>query len=153
MSMADDGVLVPAIPVARAVGYFRVSGRQQGMLRAELESQRKRLKDYGAAHGLQVIAEFVDYENGNRSAFVQLKKGLDLCKQRDAVLVLPKLGLMIRDWTFLAQLHVADVEVVALDSPALTRSTAGELALVARREDRRLLRAKPQPGGAGLRQG
>jgi hypothetical protein len=47
-------------------------------------------------------------------------------------------GLLIRDWAFLAQLHVGDVEIAALDASGLTRASAGELAVVARRSDRRL---------------
>lgn len=123
---------------ARAVGYFRVSGQRHGLLRAELESQRKRLFDHVAAHALTLLSEFVDYENGHRAAFVQLDKALALCQQRNACLVVPSVGLMIRDWKFLARLHVADVEIAALDTPALTRATAAQLAMVARRSDRRL---------------
>lgn len=133
---------------ARAVGYFRVSGQRHGLLRAELESHRKRLSDHVANNGLTLLSEFVDYENGHRAAFVQLDKALSLCRQRDACLVVPSVGLMIRDWQFLARLHVAGVEIAALDAPALTRATAAQLAMVARRSDRRLppeARAVPLP--------
>jgi hypothetical protein len=122
----------------KAVGYFRISGKQQGMLRAELESQRQRLKSHVLEHRLQLLGEFVDYENGSRAAFVQLDKAIRLCQQRGAVIILPKVGLMIRDWSFLAQLHAADIEIVALDTSGLTRMSVGELAVVARRSDRRL---------------
>lgn len=87
---------------------------------------------------MTLLGEFVDYENGQRSAFVQLDKALALCRQREAVLVVPAVGPMIRDWQFLARLHVADVEIAALDTPGLTRASAGQLAAVARRNDRRL---------------
>jgi hypothetical protein len=125
-------------PSTRAVGYFRISGQRQGMLRAELESQRQSLKGHVMQHGLQLLGEFVDYENGNRAAFVQLDKAINLCRQRGAILILPKVGLLIRDWAFLAQLHAGDIEIVALDASGLTRASAGELAVVARRSDRRL---------------
>jgi hypothetical protein len=108
------------------------------MLRAELENQRQSLKGHVTQHGLQLLGEFVDYENGNRAAFVQLEKAINLCRQRGAILVLPKVGLLIRDWAFLAQLHAGDVEIVALDASGLNRASAGELAVVARRSDRRL---------------
>lgn len=108
------------------------------MLRADLESQRQSLKSHVIQHGLQLLGEFVDYENGNRAAFVQLDKAIDVCRLRGAVLILPKVGLMIRDWTFLEQLDAGDVEILALDASGLTRASVGELAIVARRSDRRL---------------
>ncbi len=125
-------------PRLKAVGYFRISGQRQGMLRAELEGQRQCLKAHLAETGLQLLGEFVDYENGNRAAFVQLGKAIDLCRQRDAVLVLPKVGMLIRDWLFLGQLHAGNVDILALDASGLTRTSVGELAVIARRSDRRL---------------
>lgn len=125
-------------PRTTAVGYFRISGQRQGLLRAELETQRQSLKRYVIQEGLQLLGEFVDYENGNRAAFVQLDKAVSLCRQRGAALVLPKVGLLIRDWVFLAQLHAGDIEIVALDASGLNRASAGEMVVLARRSDRRL---------------
>lgn len=134
-----------------AVGYFRISGKQQGMLRAELEGQRQKLRGHVASSGLQLVGEFVDYENGSRSPFLQLEKAIKLCQQRRAVLVLPKVGLLLRDWGFLSQLHAADIDIAALDASGLSRASVGELAVVARRSDRRLLqgqRKAPVPPAA-----
>jgi hypothetical protein len=125
-------------PKRKAVGYYRISGQRQGMLRAELEGQRQSLKAQLSENGLQLLVEFVDYENGSRAAFVQLGKAIDLCRQRGAVLVLPKVGLLIRDWAFLGKLHAGNIDILALDASGLTRASAGELAVVARRSDRRL---------------
>ena len=125
-------------PTKKAVGYFRISGQRQGMLRAELEGQRQSLRAHLSDNGLQLLGEFVDYENGNRAAFAQLGKAIDLCRLRAAVLVLPKVGLLIRDWAFLGQLHAGNIDILALDASGLTRASAGELAVVARRSDRRL---------------
>jgi hypothetical protein len=129
-AMSDDRI--------RFVGYFRMSGRLQGLLRAELEVQRAALREFAGTRGATVIAEFVDYENGNRSAFVQLDKALALCRDREATLVFPNLGPLVKDWNVLVKLYLAEVHVMALDCPGLSRDRLKELAVNARRNDSRL---------------
>lgn len=124
--------------VRRFVGYFRMSGRQQGLLRAELEEQRTELQDFAKSKSGQILAEFVDYENGSRSAFVQLDRAMAMCKEREAILVIPRVGLLVRDWRFLTQLHLSGAVVIALDMPGLSQDKLRDMAIVAKRNDRRL---------------
>jgi hypothetical protein len=122
----------------KIVGYFRMSGRLQGLLRAELEEQRAALREFTPSLRAAVIAECVDYENGNRSPFVQLDRAIELCRSRGATLVMPRMGPLVKDWNVLVKLHMADVHVLALDFPGLSREKLKELAVIARRGDRRL---------------
>ncbi|WP_293860432.1 hypothetical protein [uncultured Alsobacter sp.] len=122
----------------KIVGYFRISGRLQGLLRAELEEQRAALQAFAVSSGATVIEQCVDYENGSRSPLVQLDKALGLCRFRGAMLVMPKMGPLAKDWNVLVKLYMAEVHVVALDMPTLSREKLKELAVHARRNDKRL---------------
>ena len=128
--MTDDRI--------KFVAYFRISGRMQGMLRAELEEQRGALREFCGGSGAVILEECVDYENGSRSAFVQLDKAIGLCKFRRATLVMPKMGPLVKDWNVLVKLYLAELHVIALDVPGLSREKLKEMAVVARRNDKRL---------------
>lgn len=128
--MSDDRV--------KFVGYFRMSGRLQGLLRAELEEQRMVLREFAAKSGAVLLDECVDYENGARSPMVQLDRAIALCKFRHATLVMPKMGLLVKDWNVLVKLYMAELHVIALDVPGLAREKLKELAVFARRNDKRL---------------
>jgi hypothetical protein len=128
--MSDDRV--------KFVGYFRMSGRLQGLLRAELEEQRLALREFAAKSGATVLDECVDYENGSRSALVQLDRAIALCKFRQATLVMPKMGPLVKDWNVLVKLYLAELHIIALDYPGLAREKLKELAVEARRNDKRL---------------
>lgn len=138
--MTDDRI--------KFVAYFRISGRMQGMLRAELEEQRGALKEFCIGNGALILEECVDYENGSRSAMVQLDKALGLCRLRRATLVMPKIGPLVKDWNVLAKLYMAEVHVIALDVPGLSREKLKEMAVVARRNDKRIPPEQRLAGGA-----
>lgn len=138
--MSDDRI--------KFVAYFRISGRLQGLLRAELEEQRAALRAFCGGSGAAIIEECVDYENGSRSPLVQLDKALGLCRFRRATLVMPKMGPLVKDWNVLVKLYMAEVHVIALDVPGLSRDKLKEMAVVARRNDKRLPPEQRVAGGA-----
>lgn len=127
----------------KAVGYFRISGKDGALMRSSLEEQRQALRAHAEERGLRLVEECVDYENGKRSGRPQFVRAVGLCKSGPAVLVIPRAGPLAKDPSFYVDLHVSGVDFAVLDMPELNRATLLVLGQAAHREDvRRVSAAK-----------
>ena len=77
----------------------------------------------------------MDYENGKRAERPQLAKALASCQAGPHLLVIPALGPLAKDPSFYLQLHVANVDFVALDVPQFTRGALLAMGQAAYRAD------------------
>jgi Resolvase, N terminal domain len=125
----------------KAVGYFRISGKDGALMRASLEERRQALRAHVESGGMRLVEECVDYENGKRSGRPQFTRALGLCKAGPVLLVIPKAGPLAKDPTFFVDLHVAGVDFAVLDMPQLNRATLLSIGQAAHLADARRITA------------
>jgi DNA invertase Pin-like site-specific DNA recombinase len=85
-----------------------------------------------------LLAEFTEIETGKGSNALakrpQLRGALDLCRKRNATLLVAKLDRLARNVHFLSGLMESRVKFVAVDMPDVNRLTVHVLAAVAEHE-------------------
>ncbi len=78
------------------VAYYRVSTKKQGESGLGLDAQRTYINHFYS--GLNIIAEFTDIESGKDVANrPELKKAIDLCKEKKATLLIAKIDRLSRN--------------------------------------------------------
>jgi len=120
------------------VPYFRVSTRKQGDSGLGLDAQRTSVDRFRLHEQCNPIAEFVEIESGKKSNRPELRKAIELCKARGAVLVVAKLDRLARNVAFTSALMDSGVEFIACDMPQANRLTIHILAAVSEDEARRI---------------
>jgi DNA invertase Pin-like site-specific DNA recombinase len=118
----------------RAVAYYRVSTKQQGVSGLGLDAQRKSVGEYIGSHAAKLLESFVEVESGKRNDRPELAKALHLAKLTGATLVIAKLDRLSRNAAFLLTLRDSGVSFVCADMPHADPLTIGVLALVAQQE-------------------
>lgn len=84
----------------RAVGYYRVSTRQQQRSGLGIEAQRAAVERFAEAENLTIIAEFVEAETARapmRSTGAQLAAALAQARQTKCCVLVSKLDRLSRD--------------------------------------------------------
>lgn len=103
------------------VSYCRVSTAQQGRSGLGLEAQQAAVQHYLNGGDWSLLGEFVEIETGKGANALakrpQLRAALDLCKKKNAVLVIAKLDRLARNVHFVSGLLETGVEFVAADMP------------------------------------
>ena len=100
----------------RAVLYFRVSSEEQAKEGFSLPAQLKLLKDYGRAHDLQIVSEFLDVETAKkvgRGQFSEMVAYLGAHPNIGALLVekTDRLYRNLKDWVTVDDCIQAGLEV------------------------------------------
>ena len=121
-------------PPKAYVLYFRVSTKRQGESGLGLQAQRTIITHF--YHDKTIIAEFTDVQSGkdvfNRP---QLRKALDLCHQRQAILVVAKIDRLSRNTEqALAIYREISGRVESCDIPNLDKFTLTLFMAIADRE-------------------
>ncbi len=117
----------------RLVAYYRVSTDRQGRSGLGLDAQRSAVAAFVTGRG-ELAAEFTEVESGRRDDRPELRRALELCRERRATLVIAKLDRLARSVSFIANLMDGGVEFVAVDMPQANRLTLHILAAVAEHE-------------------
>jgi site-specific DNA recombinase len=124
-----------------AIIYARVSSREQEREGYSIPAQKKLLRNYAAANGLNVVREFVDIETAKatgRKAFAEM---LDFMKKQGCRIILAektdRLYRNFRDCVTLedldAEIHlVKEGQIIAKDSKSQTKLIHGFHVLLAR---------------------
>ena len=119
----------------KAVAYFRVSTKRQGVSGLGLEAQEQCVQELVAREGLQLLASFTEIESGTRKAErPQLQAAVDLCREASAILLIAKLDRLARNVHFLTGLMESGIRFKACDLPEADSFTVHILAAVAQRE-------------------
>lgn len=119
----------------KAIGYLRVSTREQGDSGLGIEAQRRQVAAAVAAKGAELVAEFVEVESGRRVDRPQLAAALAKARGLGALLVVGKLDRLARDVEFIRRLDREArsngmAGIVCADMPGCDTSTAiGKLQL------------------------
>jgi DNA invertase Pin-like site-specific DNA recombinase len=127
------------IPPKEFVAYYRVSTQRQGASGLGLEAQREAVSRYLKGTGT-LLEEFTEVETGKGSNALnkrpQLRRALDECKKRSAVLVIAKLDRLARNVHFVSGLMESGVRFVACDLPEANELTLHMMAVFAEHETR-----------------
>ena len=101
------------------VSYLRVSTQQQGKSGLGLEAQRGAIARFAEAHGVTIVAEFVEVETGKGSDALdrrpQLKAALAAARKAKAPIVVSKLDRLARDVAFISSLMAQRVRFVVTE--------------------------------------
>ena len=117
------------------VAYYRVSTKRQGASGLGLEAQQQAVRDLVGREGIDLVAAFTEVESGTRKAVrPQLAAAIEVCKERDATLLIAKLDRLARNVHFLSGLMETKVRFRACDLPEADNFTVHILAAVAERE-------------------
>src|SRR5690348_13893499 len=125
-----------------AVAYYRVSTELQERAGYSLAAQRSMVRQYVAASGAPLIAEFEEAESAYRSSRDTLDRrpalhdALDLCRRRKATLVIAALDRLARNVVLVATLIETKIPFVALDLPGATPFIIHIYAAMAEEESR-----------------
>ena len=107
--------------MAQAIAYLRVSTVRQGASGLGLEAQKAAVDAFAAAHGYDIVAEYVEVESGKRNDRPELAKALAAAKRRKATLLIAKLDRLARNVFFIAGLLEANTSFKAVDMPEADR--------------------------------
>lgn len=101
------------------VAYVRVSTDRQGKSGLGMEAQRAALVAFAAAHGFDLVAEFVEVETGKGSDALerrpQLAAALAAARKAKCAVVVAKLDRLSRDVAFIAGLMAQRVPFVVAE--------------------------------------
>ena len=121
----------------RAIAYYRVSTKQQGVSGLGIEAQEAAVAAYVATTGMKLLAPpYVEVESGTKGDRPKLAAALAHAKRAKATLLIAKLDRLIRNVAFLANLMDSEIDFVACDNPHANRLTVHILAAVAEEEAR-----------------
>lgn len=127
------------IPVLRYVCYYRVSTQKQGQSGLGLEAQQEAVKRHLISHPGELLAEFTETESGKQARNrPSLLNALDLCKRKQAVLIIAKLDRLARNVHFISGLLESGVNFIASDQPTKDRFMLHVQAAFAEEEARRI---------------
>lgn len=102
-----------------AIGYIRVSTKQQGRSGLGLEAQREAIARFAQAEGFEIVGEFVEVETGKGSDALHkrpvLKAALDAAKENNSPVLVSKLDRLSRDVAFVAALMAQRVPFIVTE--------------------------------------
>lgn len=104
----------------RAVGYLRVSSREQARSGLGIEAQRAAVESFAAREGISIDRYFVEVESGKTvsdtlAARPILAEALDVARSIDCPVIVSKLDRLSRDVHFISGLMVHRVHFIACE--------------------------------------
>lgn len=131
------------LELKKFIAYYRVSTQRQGTSGLGLDAQReavlRHIKDGRLG---TLLEEFTEIETGKGSNALrkrpELRRALEECKKRDAVLVIAKLDRLARNVHFVSGLMESRVRFVACDLPEANNFTIQVMAAFAEHEAKRI---------------
>jgi DNA invertase Pin-like site-specific DNA recombinase len=124
------------------IAYYRVSTQKQGASGLGLDAQKQTVTGYVKNAPGALLSEFCEVETGKGSNALEkrpeLRKALDECRKRGAVLIIAKLDRLARNVHFISGLMESRVQFVACDLPEANQLTLHIMAAFAEHEARRI---------------
>lgn len=103
------------------VGYFRVSSPIQGNSGLSLDAQAAAVRRFVEERGGKLVAEFLEIRTGLKSAGMQLREALRICRMRRATLVVASIDRLSRRLALITAVMDSDIELAVVDSPNASR--------------------------------
>ncbi len=101
----------------KAVPYYRVSRKRQGISGLGLEAQQTAVRDYAERYNFELMKEHTEVESAKRNKRPVLQEALKLCEECSATLLIAKLDRLGRNTFFIAKLMESGVDFIAVDNP------------------------------------
>lgn len=115
------------------VAYYRVSTKKQGESTLGLLAQQNAVKRYLGDQ--EILQEFTEIETGtNKRHRPILSEAIELCKKKNATLVIAKLDRLARNIAFVSSLMDGKVKFIAVDMPEANELTIHIMAAIAQHE-------------------
>ena len=112
--------------------YKRVSTDSQGIRGLGMDAQSESIAKSITKES--IIAEFTEVESGKNKNRPELNKAIEMCKKKNATLVVAKLDRLSRSVSFLFNLRDSGVKFRCLDLPEMNTLTLGLFAVFAEYE-------------------
>jgi len=120
------------------VAYYRISTQKQENSGLGLDAQKTAVHNFINFNGNKLISEFVETESGKNNNRPQLQKALQLCREKNATLIIAKLDRLSRNVFFISQLMESKVNFVSCDMPDATPLTIHIFSALAQWERERI---------------
>ena len=118
-----------------AVGYFRVSTKEQANQNNSLPVQEHKFTDYCARNSLRCLATFVDRQSARNDARPSFQKMLAYCqkhKKSVSCVIVADLSRLARNVAdqgrTIAELQNLGIQLISIDEPHINETAAGKLA-------------------------
>ena len=99
------------------VAYYRCTAERQDHSGLGLDAQKLAVKRYLNGGNWQIVAEFVEIENGRKNPRPQLQAAIAAAKRARATLLVAKLDQLIRNVPFLTRLLESGIRFKAVEMP------------------------------------
>ncbi|QEE50707.1 resolvase [Flavobacterium alkalisoli] len=117
------------------IAYYRVSRKEQGLSGLGLAAQKSAVEKYVKSQDGAVLEDFTEVETGtNKRERVEIKKAIQLAKDKKAVLVIAKLDRLARNVSFVSNLMDSGIEFLAVDMPSANNFTIHIFSALAEQE-------------------
>jgi DNA invertase Pin-like site-specific DNA recombinase len=117
------------------IAYYRVSKKTQGLSGLGLAAQKSSVEKYVQSQDGIILKDFKEVETGtNRRERIEIKKAIQLAKDKKAVLVIAKLDRLARNVSFVSSLMDAGIEFIAVDMPSANNFTIHIFSALAEQE-------------------
>lgn len=125
------------------VVYYRVSTKEQGISGLGLEAQKSAVENFlKTDKAIEIPPAFTEIESGKKNNRPELRKAINQCKSKGAILLIAKIDRLARNVAFIfnlkEELEQANVSFLALDLPEANTLTLGVLAAFAQHESERI---------------
>jgi DNA invertase Pin-like site-specific DNA recombinase len=112
-----------------------VSKKTQGLSGLGLAAQKSSVEKYVKSQNGTILEDFTEVETGtNKRERVEIKKAIQLAKDKKAVLVIAKLDRLARNVSFVSSLMDAGIEFLAVDMPSANNFTIHIFSALAEQE-------------------
>lgn len=117
------------------ISYYRVSKKTQGLSGLSLAAQKTSVEKYVQSQDGIILEDFTEVETAtNKRERVEIKKAIQMAKDKKAVLVIAKLDRLSRNVSFVSSLMDAGIEFLAVDMPFANNFTIHIFSALAEQE-------------------
>ena len=118
--------------MSKAIGYYRVSTKDQGEHGHGIDGQKLQVRQYAERNELNIVAEFEEHETGtSKRQRVEIYKAIDAAQEHDAVLLIADISRLARNVKFITELQESRIKFVAIDIPSANEMTIQLMAIFA----------------------
>lgn len=104
-----------------AIGYCRVSTKEQGKSGLGLEAQQFMIREFAEKEGYLLADMFIEIESGKKDDRPVLMEALKVCKRRKALLLIAHLDRLARRVSFIARLIESRVTFKVVSHPQASK--------------------------------
>jgi DNA invertase Pin-like site-specific DNA recombinase len=119
------------------VAYYRLSKQDENSRGLGLDAQKHSVRTFIKEN--ELIGEFEEIETGtSKRKRIKIYEALQLCKDRDATLIIARLDRLARDTVFLADLKRSKIPFTVCDHPHITQVMIDVMMALAEEEARNI---------------